>query len=97
MAVTSPPAPTLAPAPSAVDRPGAALGGTAWLTGLPSAGKTTVAHATADVLRSGGRRVEILDAYEPPAAPELRLATTDRPVPASAAAVLDLLAERGLA
>jgi len=183
-----------------VDRPGTAFGGTVWLTGLPSAGKTTVAHATAQVLSARGRRVEILDgdavretlsaglgfsrtdrdanvarigyvaallarhgvlvlaaaispyaaardavrarheaeglpflevyvatplaecaardvkglyarayegvvrgltgvddAYEAPAAPELRLATTDRPVAASAAAVLDLLAERGLA
>jgi adenylylsulfate kinase-like enzyme len=42
VAVTSPPA--LAPAPSAVGRPGTALGGTVWLAGLPSAGKTTVAQ-----------------------------------------------------
>ena len=198
MAVTSPPAP--APDLSTVDQHGTALGGTVWLTGLPSAGKTTVAHATAEVLRARGRRVEILDgdavretlsaglgfsradrdsnvarigyvaallarhgvlvlaavispyaaardavrarheaegvpflevhvatplaecasrdvkglyarayagevrgltgvddAYEPPVAAELRLPTTGRPVAASAAAVLDLLTERGLA
>jgi len=36
-------------------------GGTVWLTGLPSAGKTTVAHATAAQLRELGLRVEVLD------------------------------------
>lgn len=36
-------------------------GGTVWLTGLPSAGKTTVAHAVADRLRVNGHRVEVLD------------------------------------
>lgn len=36
-------------------------GGTVWLTGLPSAGKTTIAHAVADRLRATGRRVEVLD------------------------------------
>ena len=35
--------------------------GTVWLTGLPSAGKTTVAHAYASRLRAAGRRVEVLD------------------------------------
>jgi len=38
-----------------------AAGGTVWLTGLPSAGKTTVAHATAARLREQGFRVEVLD------------------------------------
>jgi adenylylsulfate kinase len=42
---------------SAADNAGA----TVWLTGLPSAGKTTVARATADRLRTQGRRVEVLD------------------------------------
>lgn len=36
-------------------------GATVWLTGLPSAGKTTIAHAVAAVLRAQGRRVEVLD------------------------------------
>ena len=36
-------------------------GATIWLTGLPSAGKTTIAHAAAGVLRAAGRRVEVLD------------------------------------
>ncbi|MFJ3928575.1 adenylyl-sulfate kinase [Streptomyces sp. NPDC090022] len=39
-------------------------GATVWLTGLPSAGKTTLAHALADRLRAGGRRVEVLDGDE---------------------------------
>jgi adenylylsulfate kinase len=34
---------------------------TVWLTGLPSAGKTTLAHALADRLRLDGRAVEVLD------------------------------------
>src|SRR5215470_16417987 len=36
-------------------------GATIWFTGLPSAGKTTLAHAVADLLRPGGNRVEVLD------------------------------------
>jgi adenylylsulfate kinase len=36
-------------------------GATVWFTGLPSAGKTTLAHAVAGLLRSGGNRVEVLD------------------------------------
>ncbi|WP_073251035.1 adenylyl-sulfate kinase [Cryptosporangium aurantiacum] len=36
-------------------------GATVWLTGLPSAGKTTVATAVAARLRDTGRRVEVLD------------------------------------
>ncbi|MEU8523072.1 adenylyl-sulfate kinase [Streptomyces sp. NBC_01216] len=39
-------------------------GSTLWLTGLPSAGKTTLANATADLLRARGRRVEVLDGDE---------------------------------
>lgn len=39
-------------------------GATVWLTGLPSAGKTTVARALAGRLRTEGRRVEILDGDE---------------------------------
>ena len=59
-------------APAAAFRPGAPApgptvqgarhgGATVWLTGLPSAGKTTVAHAVAAVLRTYGHRVEVLD------------------------------------
>ena len=36
-------------------------GATVWLTGLPSAGKTTLALALADELRARGADVEILD------------------------------------
>ena len=39
-------------------------GATVWLTGLPSAGKTTIALALAERLRAEGHRVEILDGDE---------------------------------
>ncbi|MGA5130353.1 adenylyl-sulfate kinase [Streptomyces olivoreticuli] len=39
-------------------------GATIWLTGLPSAGKTTIAHALAGRLRGEGHRVEVLDGDE---------------------------------
>ncbi|BBB00837.1 putative adenylylsulfate kinase [Actinacidiphila reveromycinica] len=39
-------------------------GATVWLTGLPSAGKTTIATALAGTLRAEGRRVEVLDGDE---------------------------------
>ncbi|WP_199566784.1 adenylyl-sulfate kinase [Streptomyces triticagri] len=39
-------------------------GATIWLTGLPSAGKTTLARAAADRLRDAGHRVEVLDGDE---------------------------------
>lgn len=39
-------------------------GATIWLTGLPSAGKTTIAHELADTLRGEGHRVEVLDGDE---------------------------------
>ena len=39
-------------------------GATVWLTGLPSAGKTTVATALAERLAAQGRRVEVLDGDE---------------------------------
>lgn len=39
-------------------------GATVWLTGLPSAGKTTIAHELAGRLRGEGHRVEVLDGDE---------------------------------
>jgi adenylylsulfate kinase len=39
----------------------ARAGATVWLTGLPSAGKTTIATAVADELRARGVPVEVLD------------------------------------
>ncbi|MGP4002934.1 adenylyl-sulfate kinase [Streptomyces sp. 8N706] len=39
-------------------------GATVWLTGLPSAGKSTVAQEVAASLRDIGRRVEVLDGDE---------------------------------
>ncbi|MFG2546079.1 adenylyl-sulfate kinase [Streptomyces sp. NPDC048594] len=39
-------------------------GATVWLTGLPSAGKTTIAHELAGRLREEGRHVELLDGDE---------------------------------
>ncbi len=39
-------------------------GATVWLTGLPSAGKTTVARALAERLTGEGTRVEVLDGDE---------------------------------
>ncbi|WP_405960097.1 adenylyl-sulfate kinase [Streptomyces sp. NBC_00024] len=41
-----------------------AQGATVWLTGLPSAGKTTIARVLAGRLRSEGHRVEVLDGDE---------------------------------
>jgi adenylylsulfate kinase len=55
-----------------------ALGATVWLTGLPSAGKTTIATSLADALH--GRPVEILDgdAVRPVLSPELGYSRADR-------------------
>lgn len=44
--------------------PSGTTGVTLWLTGLPSAGKTTLALAVADRLRAEGREVEVLDGDE---------------------------------
>ncbi len=39
-------------------------GGTVWLTGLSGAGKSTIAHALADLLRQLNQAVEVLDGDE---------------------------------
>lgn len=48
-------------APNPLSPSATQTGATIWLTGLPSAGKTTIAHATAERLRAVGHRVEVLD------------------------------------
>ncbi|MCW2526157.1 MAG: adenylyl-sulfate kinase [Pseudonocardiales bacterium] len=55
-------------------------GATIWLTGLPSAGKTTVATALAQRLQTAGIAVEILDgdAVRPVLSPELGYSRADR-------------------
>jgi adenylylsulfate kinase len=61
----SPEAPPQAPAPQAHEsRAATRAGATVWLTGLPSAGKTTIALALADRLRAAGHRVQVLDGDE---------------------------------
>jgi adenylylsulfate kinase len=63
---TAPPDAPAAAGDTAPSDAGAAAtrGATVWLTGLPSAGKTTIARSLADRLRAGGRRVEVLDGDE---------------------------------
>lgn len=39
-------------------------GATLWFTGLPSAGKSTIAHALANQLHAAGERVQVLDGDE---------------------------------
>ncbi|HET6759290.1 MAG TPA: adenylyl-sulfate kinase [Propionibacteriaceae bacterium] len=39
-------------------------GATLWFTGLPSAGKSTIAHALASELHAAGERVQVLDGDE---------------------------------
>ncbi|MFH9658853.1 adenylyl-sulfate kinase [Streptomyces sp. NPDC017248] len=55
-------------------------GGTVWLTGLPSAGKTTLARGLAERLRADGHRVQVLDGDEVRAAlsAELGFSKEDR-------------------
>ena len=45
-------------------RPPTREGATLWFTGLPSAGKSTIAQALADRLAAGGHRVQVLDGDE---------------------------------
>jgi len=52
------------PAAPQLRQQGAGGGVTLWLTGLPSAGKTTLALALADRLRARGSAVEVLDGDE---------------------------------
>lgn len=57
-------------------------GGTVWLTGLPSAGKTTIAQGLAELLRTDGHRVQVLDGDEVRAAlsAELGFSKEDRDI-----------------
>jgi adenylylsulfate kinase len=60
--------------------PARTLGATVWFTGLPSAGKTTLATALAKQLADRGRAVEVLDgdAVRPVLSPELGYSRADR-------------------
>lgn len=53
---------------------------TVWLTGLPSSGKTTLAHGIGERLRAAGRRAEVLDGDVVRArlAPDLGFSRRDR-------------------
>ncbi|MEU5797619.1 adenylyl-sulfate kinase [Streptomyces sp. NPDC047813] len=62
--MTLPQAQTQTQTPSRTQENDVTTGATVWLTGLPSAGKTTIARELADRLRAGGRRVEVLDGDE---------------------------------
>lgn len=55
-------------------------GATIWLTGLPSAGKSTIAHAMAAELAADGARVQVLDGDEvrPYLSAELGFSKADR-------------------
>jgi adenylylsulfate kinase len=57
-------------------------GATLWFTGLPSAGKSTIAHALADRLITDGVRVQVLDgdAVRPHLSAGLGFSRTDRDV-----------------
>lgn len=59
----APRAPQAQQAPEAA-RPSPHTGATVWLTGLPSAGKTTLARALAERIAAQGRRAEVLDGDE---------------------------------
>jgi len=74
-------------------------GGTVWLTGLPSAGKTTIARGLAEQLRGDGHRVQVLDGDEVRAAlcAELGFSKEDRDTNVRRIGyVAGLLAEHGV-
>ncbi|MGX7680425.1 adenylyl-sulfate kinase [Jatrophihabitans sp. DSM 45814] len=74
-------------------------GATLWFTGLPSAGKTTLATALAVRLRESGRAVEILDgdAVRPVLSPELGYSRDDRDANVARIGwVAELLARNGV-
>ena len=74
-------------------------GGTVWLTGLPSAGKTTIAKGLAERLQAGGHRVQVLDGDEVRAAlsAELGFSKEDRDTNVRRIGyVAGLLAEHGV-
>jgi adenylylsulfate kinase len=77
--LSSAPSVSVESAPASVAAPGGS-GATIWLTGLPSAGKTTTANALAERLTQLGRPVEILDgdAVRPVLSPELGYSRSDR-------------------
>ena len=77
----------------------AGVGATLWFTGLPSAGKSTVAHALAARLRAEGRRVQVLDGDEvrPHLYAGLGFSRTDRDINVSRIGwVARLLASHGV-
>jgi adenylylsulfate kinase len=81
------------------DTPAEWPGGTVWLTGLPSAGKTTIATVLADRLRAEGHPVQVLDGDEVRAAlsTELGYSKEDRDTNVRRIGyVAGLLAEHGV-
>jgi adenylylsulfate kinase len=54
------------------------VGATLWLTGLPSAGKSTIAAALADRLRADAIAVEVLDEVRAVLSPDLGYSRADR-------------------
>ncbi|MEU6983127.1 adenylyl-sulfate kinase [Streptomyces sp. NPDC046324] len=81
------------------DRPAGWRGGTVWLTGLPSAGKSTIAVGLAERLSAEGHRVQVLDGDEVRAAlsPDLGFSKADRDTSVRRVGFLArLLAEHGV-
>ncbi|MDX3244186.1 adenylyl-sulfate kinase [Streptomyces sp. ME18-1-4] len=65
MTTTATNTPTPTPTPTSTNRENhVTTGATVWLTGLPSAGKTTIAQELAGRLREEGHLVEVLDGDE---------------------------------
>jgi len=64
MTATSTTAKTATTATNSMNQESQVTGATIWLTGLPSAGKTTIAYELAGRLREEGHRVEVLDGDE---------------------------------